>query len=224
MKLLVIMLLATGLLQGEERHQNKQVQDVGNAFDIELGPLLPLSPTIPIEISEENREKLFERSAAEAASHNTKIFQEKSFPWLELLSCGLVGLLLWLARRETKQMEWKESPQKRLERVRQQALKTIGDLKQKPAKENFGAIYFVLTEAVRQFLEEKYQVPASTRTTPEFLQEMAINPGFSNEERQRFTKFLVSADKVKFALHQPTDSEWKESLHTAEEVVASGSK
>lgn len=57
-----------------------------------------------------------------------------------------------------------------------------------------------LSDVVRNYLEARSGLPASRRTTEEFLQELSAGlPFFSADERIYLTGFLNSADLIKFA-------------------------
>jgi magnesium-transporting ATPase (P-type) len=60
--------------------------------------------------------------------------------------------------------------------------------------------FAALSDIIRNYLEERSGVPATRRTTVEFLHELAANPDFlSAEERIYLTGFLNNADLIKFA-------------------------
>ncbi len=67
--------------------------------------------------------------------------------------------------------------------------------------------YTRLTEIIRQYLENRYQVFSLELTTEETLSAL-IHSGFKkNDEYNRLKTILTSADLVKFAKHKPEPSE-----------------
>lgn len=56
-----------------------------------------------------------------------------------------------------------------------------------------------LTDVVREYLEARFEFPASRLTTAEFLAEVAGNPELPAVERQFLRDFMAGADLVKFA-------------------------
>jgi len=83
--------------------------------------------------------------------------------------------------------------------------------------------YFQLTDLVRNYLEVRLHIPASTRTTPEFLSEMegsGETPSPLPEEYRPFLReFLSAADLVKFAKMEPDRTMLNEAITRAEELV-----
>ncbi len=63
-----------------------------------------------------------------------------------------------------------------------------------------------LTDLLRGYIEERYQVPAMERTTDELLHELRVSP-LSNDQRQQLANMLHLADMVKFAKAVPTPHE-----------------
>lgn len=63
-----------------------------------------------------------------------------------------------------------------------------------------------LTDLVRAYIEERYNVPALERTTDELLAELKVS-ALSGDHRNRLANMLRSADLVKFAKFQPAPAE-----------------
>ena len=68
---------------------------------------------------------------------------------------------------------------------------------------------------VRRYLEEAYLIRAETLTTEEFLVEAVRHPDLDEGKRLLLNNFLDSADKVKFAQHEPTGLECAEAERAA---------
>ncbi|MFQ5665534.1 MAG: BatD family protein [Candidatus Binatia bacterium] len=73
----------------------------------------------------------------------------------------------------------------------------------------FEAYYVELSTIVRRYLEERFRVRAPEMTTEEFLTAVAHDGRLLAAHRRLLAEFLVQADLVKFARHQPAkqDSE-----------------
>lgn len=183
-------------------------QNAETAFDINAGPLLPLSQSLPITINQKNRELRKETQSR---------FQETYFPWIELLIAILAITFLWIAFKSREIKPVKETEAQQIEKARAKVLTTIDELRNQEKNKNF---YIDLTDAVREYIEKKYDLHAPTLTTPEFLQEVAQLETINVEEREKLSHFLNSADRVKFAKHQPTDSEFEDALSLAQDLVA----
>lgn len=56
-----------------------------------------------------------------------------------------------------------------------------------------------LSDVIRNYLEERFNIPAARRTTPEFIRDMASDSLLGKEEKLFLTGFMENADMVKFA-------------------------
>ncbi|MCS6850193.1 MAG: hypothetical protein NZ700_03365 [Gemmataceae bacterium] len=56
-----------------------------------------------------------------------------------------------------------------------------------------------LADIVRQFLERRFSLPASTRTTREFLEEIARSPTWGLPQREQLAAILERCDWAKFS-------------------------
>ena len=79
-----------------------------------------------------------------------------------------------------------------------------------------------LTDLVRNYLEVRFALPASTRTTAEFLDELndPASP-LPPEQRPFLREFLEIADQVKFAKAPPDDAQLRNAMARAGELIAS---
>lgn len=79
-----------------------------------------------------------------------------------------------------------------------------------------------LTDLVRRYLEERFRLPVSTRTTPEFLDNLdrlgEASP-LPAEQRPFLKEFLTAADLVKFAKAPPDANRLDHAISRAEELV-----
>ena len=79
-----------------------------------------------------------------------------------------------------------------------------------------------LTDLVRSYLETRFEIPASTRTTPEFLAELNSRTSPLPEAQRPFLRdFMTAADQVKFAKAPPSGELLDDALSRAEELVES---
>jgi hypothetical protein len=72
----------------------------------------------------------------------------------------------------------------------------------------------LVSDTVRTYLEERFDLRAPERTTEEFLDELRSSALLSLNQKQTLGEFLMSCDLVKFARYQPGEAELK-SLHAA---------
>lgn len=79
-----------------------------------------------------------------------------------------------------------------------------------------------LTDLVRSYLETRFEIPASTRTTPEFLADLNSRTSPLPEAQRPFLQeFMTAADQVKFAKAPPSGEMLDDALSRAEELVES---
>lgn len=142
-------------------------------------------------------------------------------PWGWIaLGAGFVfvaaGLAVWLARR-------RRAPVPTLRERMEEALRQLrAGLASGGIAPEQG--YIRLTDLVRGYLEERYGIPVSTRTTPEFLAE-ANGPDspLPKAERPFLREFLEAADKVKFAALTPDAELLDGAVNSAAGLVAATS-
>lgn len=79
--------------------------------------------------------------------------------------------------------------------------------------------YVTLTSIVRRYIESTTGIHAPERTTEEFLREVSGASAIPQDSRERLQEFLESADLVKFAAHNPRQSDINESFQRARSFV-----
>ncbi|MBR6869013.1 MAG: hypothetical protein IKM93_04275 [Bacteroidales bacterium] len=142
-------------------------------------------------------------------------------PWvgLTLLVAALIWLLVrWIRlRRQNRDFFGKpvvkDPPHivalRSLEKTRSQKLWQTGKQKQ---------FYTQVTDALRQYIAARYEVPALEQTSAEMFQDLedkAIDPALTDSLKDLFT----TADFVKFAKHAATDQENENAIPTAVRFV-----
>ena len=142
-------------------------------------------------------------------------------PWvgLALLVAALIWLLVrWIRlRRQNRDFFGKpvvkDPPHivalRSLEKTRAQKLWQVGKQKQ---------FYTQVTDAVRQYIAARYDVPALEQTSAEMfhdLEDKQIDPSLTEPLKELFT----TADFVKFAKHAATDQENENAIPTAVRFV-----
>ena len=142
-------------------------------------------------------------------------------PWVGLAL--LVAALIWLfvrwirLRRQNRDFFGKpvvkDPPHivalRSLEKTRSQKLWQTGKQKQ---------FYTQVTDALRQYIAARYEVPALEQTSAEMFQDLedkAIDPALTDSLKDLFT----TADFVKFAKHAATDQENENAIPTAVRFV-----
>jgi hypothetical protein len=80
-----------------------------------------------------------------------------------------------------------------------------------------------VSDALRDYLEERFHLHAPERTTEEFLDELQSSPVLSLTQKQSLGKFLSQCDLVKFARYEPREPElqdlWSAAMHLVDETA-----
>jgi len=71
-----------------------------------------------------------------------------------------------------------------------------------------------VSDALRVYLEERFEFRAPDRTTEEFLLDLQATDLLNDSQKEFLTDFLTRCDLVKFAKHEPSEAELR-SLHSA---------
>jgi hypothetical protein len=136
--------------------------------------------------------------------------------WMVLAGLAVAALILWLWRRSRNQKELVPAipPVPAHVRARQRltaALDLIGDPK---------AFTIAVSDALRFYLEDAFELRAPERTTEEFLKELPNSAMLSTAQKTSLRDFLESCDMVKFAKYEPRESELRELHSYALELVS----
>jgi hypothetical protein len=77
----------------------------------------------------------------------------------------------------------------------------------------------LISDALRLYLEERFEWHAPERTTEEFLDELRASPRLTVDQELSLSDFLTRCDLVKFARHQPAEPELRELFESALRLV-----
>jgi hypothetical protein len=78
---------------------------------------------------------------------------------------------------------------------------------------------FAVSDALRLYLEERFELRAPERTTEEFLLEMQKAPHLEERHQALLSDFLARCDLVKFARYQPGEPELHDLFDSAMRLV-----
>jgi hypothetical protein len=111
--------------------------------------------------------------------------------WLLLL---IPVLLLYFVFKKRKVREEKIS-------LRTRTLNALENLRSEVVTRTLSAEQGIarLSDVIRTYLEQRYTLPVSSKTTPEFLEEMENHSPLPESDRPFLQNFLNSADMIKFA-------------------------
>ncbi len=65
----------------------------------------------------------------------------------------------------------------------------------------------LVSDTIRQYLEERFELHAPERTTEEFLTELQTSHVLTQKQKDSLAQFLTQCDLVKFARHEPAQPE-----------------
>jgi len=146
--------------------------------------------------------------------HDIRPPVEISNPWIWLwiglgvVAAAALALLLWsLWRRQRRHVLVVPMvpAHVRAKEKLQQALGLIGEPK---------PFCVLVSDTLRQYLEERFEFHAPERTTEEFLHELQATDRLSPEQKESLGEFLRRCDLVKFARYEPREPELRD-LHAA---------
>lgn len=81
-----------------------------------------------------------------------------------------------------------------------------------PAAGKFGRYYVELSYVIRRYVEDRYQLHAPERTTPEFLAEATTSGLLTTEQQDQLAALLKLCDRVKFARYGSSVEEAEQSM------------
>lgn len=200
------------------------VPNVPEGFEGESYPLLPLSDRFPVVLSMDNKRALFDAPEVlrSEEQRNASIVKEKTLPWAGLAGGGLFLFILLLARMLPPEKPDEEiATKQRAITARKKALEALATMEESPPEDTRGceSYYVSLTETVRGFIEENFQIKASRQTTSEFLFAAASHPAFDPKTQQMLHDFLTRADRVKFAEEPATAEQCLEAWRMAKKFI-----
>jgi hypothetical protein len=73
----------------------------------------------------------------------------------------------------------------------------------------------LVSNVLRAYIEERFELRAPERTTEEFLEELRATTAFHVEHKRLLEDFLTRCDLVKFARHEPSHPELQALLDSA---------
>ncbi len=189
---------------------------------LQAADVLPLSQKPIIDMDASNRQHILKGDLVQPEI-NLRLLAERVFPWhyivlffVALTSIFFAGYAISQYLRIRKKVP-KPTPD-----PTKQAQKRLHALMQglKSEASDSESFYVELTETVRQFVEDKYDINAPEKTTEEFLHHITEGDVFEEQTRQQLVELLQYADKVKFAQHASSESDRKQALKFANNFIA----
>lgn len=139
-----------------------------------------------------------------------------------ILIVGVASILLYLQLKKMKEKKLlAELESMKVEPAHIIALRRLEALKvsQYLAEGNFKSYYSELCECLREYMENRYQIPALGMTTEEFLAQITTSTYLPQGYQSIVQDFLNQSDLVKFAKQAPAIQEAQQDLLTIEQLV-----
>ena len=125
--------------------------------------------------------------------------------WMVLLAATLVALLLAVAATLAWKW-WRNRPKPPPPTPRAIALEKLRNAGAQIATVTPDGFSILVSDILRAYVSERYQLRATRQTSPEFLNDAAKSPRFSESEKSLLASFLDRCDLIKFAhIHASTE-------------------
>lgn len=135
-----------------------------------------------------------------------------------IVLAGLIFLVFYLLKRFKRKRLESASPRKLAHEVAYERLKSL-KAKNLPAQGMTKTYYTELSDIVRHYIENRFNVRAPEMTTEEFLASLRYSGELSGAQKNLLKEFLNRCDMVKFAKYGPTQKEIDDSFNAAERFV-----
>lgn len=145
-------------------------------------------------------------------------FSKQYWHWFLIVALLIVIFILY-KKYKNRPVEYVEVPEIIIP-AHIKALETLNLLKSKKAweDENHKKYHSDLTDAVRQYLEDRFEIQALEQTTSEIIQDLQRSD-ISVDDKLFLQKILQQADFVKFAKFKPTADDGLNALNKSFEFV-----
>ena len=140
-------------------------------------------------------------------------------PWMIFCAVAgallLIGLVTWLVKR------WRNRPVV-VPTPRQRALDLLARIETEIDKLTPYQFSIRVSDILRRYVTEQYQLPVTRQTSVEFLNALAATSPFSSDEQTLLGDFLNRCDLIKFARYDATKEDSRLLLDEAERFVKGG--
>ena len=130
---------------------------------------------------------------------------------LLILGCILLGGILFVTRFFINSQKPTLSPHEKA----MLALQSLSG-----SNQDVHSFYTSLSNIVRTYIEDRFNISAHGQTTREFLIAEKENPRLEQYDRQALADFLIAADLVKFARFEPESNMWDEAIQRAKQFIS----
>lgn len=152
-------------------------------------------------------------------------------PWVAMFIIGLIVLLSgvgWLLYRIYRRRKIRTSAKTMVKSPWETAYERLDALVKRtqgsfnsdlPAKGEWGQYYSTLSDIVRRYFEERFEIRAPEMTSEEFLISLRNFSGLTQESKTLLGEFLVACDMVKFAKHSPDAGQARKDTALARRLI-----
>jgi hypothetical protein len=140
-------------------------------------------------------------------------------PWM--IFCAVAGVLLVIGLTTWLIKLWRNRPIADV-RPRQRALDRLARIQSEIDKLSPYQFSIRVSDILRQYVTEQYQLPVTRQTSVEFLNALAASSPFSSDERSLLSDFLNRCDLIKFARYDATLEDSRLLLEEADRFVKGG--
>ncbi len=137
-------------------------------------------------------------------------------PWM--IFCGIAALLLLLGLTTWLVKRWRNRPVA-VVTPRQRALDRLARIESEIDKLSPYQFSIRVSDILRQYVTEQYQLPVTRQTSVEFLNALAASSPFSGDEQSLLSDFLNRCDLIKFARYDATREDSRLLLGEADRFV-----
>jgi hypothetical protein len=140
-------------------------------------------------------------------------------PWM--IFCGVAAVLLvialttWLIKRWRNRAVVVKTP-------RERALDQLVRIQSQIDKLTPYQFSIRVSDILRRYVTEQYQLPVTRQTSVEFLNALAATSPFSSEEQSLLSDFLNRCDLIKFARYEASTEDSRLLLSEADKFVRGG--
>lgn len=185
-----------------------------------ITPLLPIETPLPLSPTGELRRRLMQASQDDLGRQAANI-DSRTFPWL-----GVAGVLIFAAIVLIIRLSPKKAVRVKAGRDKsiisfEQADALRNGAKAEASPEAAKAYFTALADAVRYYIEENYELAATTRTSEEFLRVVREQSLLEGAEAAQVEAFLRICDAVKFGNYRPSSPDIALAHATVQELINS---
>jgi len=131
---------------------------------------------------------------------------------------GVVFVIIWLNLRRKKKTKEQEKPKRPAHEIAYEALALL-EKKDYISRGEIEAYYVELSDIVRHYIENRFDIRAPEMTTEEFLEFVKNDKKLTTEQKSLLRDFLSHCDLVKFAKYHPDAKEVRLSFDSAKKLI-----